>query len=35
MFEGSFNASLQRYRNLLNQAATGRLDLLNDNFDTG
>lgn len=35
MFEASFDASLQRYRNLLDQEATGHLDLPNDNFDTG
>ncbi len=35
MFEASFNTSLQRYRNLLDQEATGHLDLPNDNFDTG
>ncbi len=35
MFEASFDSSLQRYRNLLDQQATGHLDLPNDNFDTG
>lgn len=35
MFEASFDASLQRYRYLLDQEATGHLDLPNDNFDTG
>ncbi len=35
MFEASFNATLDRYRNLLHQAATGQLVLPNDNFDTG
>jgi hypothetical protein len=36
MFEASFNASLLRYRKLLdNVAAGGQLDLPNDNFDTG
>ncbi len=35
MFEASFDASLQHYRTLLGQAATGHLDLPNDNFDTG
>jgi hypothetical protein len=35
MFEASFNASLHRYRNLLDQVATGQLELPNDNFDTG
>jgi hypothetical protein len=35
MFEASFNATLDRYRNLLGQVNTGRPDLPNDNFDTG
>ncbi len=35
MFEASFNATLDRYRQLLSQAGTGALDLPNDNFDTG
>ena len=35
MFEASFNATLDRYRTLLNQVGTGQLDLPNDNFDTG
>jgi hypothetical protein len=35
MFEASFDASLQRYRNLLDREANGHLDLPNDNFDTG
>jgi hypothetical protein len=36
MFEASFNASLLRYRKLLDDvAAGGQLDLPNDNFDTG
>ncbi len=35
MFEASFNATLDRYRQLLNQAGTGQPDLPNDNFDTG
>jgi zinc dependent phospholipase C len=35
MFEASFNATLDRYRNLLHQAATDQLVLPNDNFDTG
>jgi Zinc dependent phospholipase C len=35
MFEASFDASLQRYRKLLDQEAAGRLDLPNDNFDIG
>jgi len=35
MFEASFNATLQRYRQLLKQVGTGQLHLPNDNFDTG
>ena len=35
MFEASFNATLDRYRNLLGQVGAGRPDLPNDNFDTG
>jgi Zinc dependent phospholipase C len=35
MFEASFNATLDRYRLLLSQTATGQPDLPNDNFDTG
>jgi hypothetical protein len=35
MFEASFNATLDRYRQLLGQVGTARLDLPNDNFDTG
>src|ERR1700674_1417549 len=35
MFEASFNATLDRYKQLLSQAATGQPDLPNDNFDTG
>lgn len=35
MFEESFNATLDRYRQLLNQVGAGQLDLPNDNFDTG
>src|SRR5580693_10255779 len=35
MFEASFNTSLQRYRDLLEQEAAGHLDLPNYNFDTG
>ena len=35
MFEASFNASLLRYRKLLDNVAAGQLDLPNDNFDTG
>jgi Zinc dependent phospholipase C len=35
LFEASFNATLDRYRQLLTQVGAGRLDLPNDNFDTG
>jgi hypothetical protein len=35
LFEASFNATLDRYKQLLSQAATGQPDLPNDNFDTG
>ena len=35
MFEASFNATLDRYRQLLSQAGTGQPALPNDNFDTG
>jgi hypothetical protein len=35
MFEASFNATLDRYRELLTQAREGRLDLPNNNFDVG
>src|ERR1700674_5694089 len=35
MFEASFNATLDRYRQLLSQVGVGQLDLPNDNFDTG
>src|ERR1700730_7257524 len=35
LFEASFNATLDRYKQLLSQAATGLPDLPNDNFDTG
>ena len=35
LFEASFNATLDRYRQLLNQAGAGQPDLPNDNFDTG
>jgi hypothetical protein len=35
MFEASFNATLDRYRELLSQAGTGQPALPNDNFDTG
>ena len=35
MFEASFNATLDQYRKLLSEVGTGKLDLANDNFDTG
>ena len=35
LFEGSFNAAMDRYRQLLSQAAIGQPNLPNDNFDTG
>src|SRR5437879_7661058 len=35
MFEDSFNATLDRYRELLTEVREGRLDLPNNNFDTG
>lgn len=35
MFEASFNATLDRYREMLSQAGNGQLRLPNDNFDTG
>jgi hypothetical protein len=35
MFEASFNATLDRYRQLLSQVGTGQPALPNDNFDTG
>jgi hypothetical protein len=35
MFEASFNAALDRYRQLLGQVGTDRLQLANQNFDTG
>ncbi len=35
MFEASFNATLDRYRELLTEVREGRLDLPNDNFDVG
>ncbi len=35
MFEASFNATLDRYRQLLNQGSSRQLTLPNDNFDTG
>lgn len=34
LFEGSFNATLTRYRELLAQVGAGKLDLPNDNLDT-
>ena len=35
MFEASFNATLDHYRQFLTQAGAGHLELPNDNFDTG
>jgi hypothetical protein len=35
MFEASFNATLDRYRQLLSQIGSGQAQLPNDNFDTG
>jgi len=35
MFEASFNATLDRYRELLRDLRESRLDLPNDNFDVG
>ena len=35
MFEASFNATLDRYKGLLAQQGAGKLELVNDNFDTG
>lgn len=35
MFEASFNATLSRYRKLLNDTGEGTLQLENDNFDVG
>jgi hypothetical protein len=35
LFEASFNATLDRYRQLLSQVGVGQPDLPNDNFDTG
>ncbi len=35
LFQESFNATLDRYRELLTQAGAGLPDLPNDNFDTG
>lgn len=35
LFQASFNSTLDRYRQLLTKAGTGRLDLPNKNFDTG
>jgi hypothetical protein len=35
LFEASFNATLDRYRQLLSQAGAGQPDVPNENFDTG
>jgi hypothetical protein len=35
MFEASFNATMDRYRNLLKEVGDDRLKLLNNNFDVG
>jgi hypothetical protein len=35
LFEASFNATMDRYRQLLSQAKAGLPDLPNENFDTG
>jgi len=35
MFEASFNATLDRYRELLTEVREGRLELPNNNFDVG
>jgi hypothetical protein len=35
MFEASFNATLDRYRELLLEVREGRLELPNNNFDVG
>jgi hypothetical protein len=35
MFEASFNSTLERYRKLLSQIGAGRLDIPNENLDTG
>jgi len=35
MFEASFNATLDRYREMLKQLGEGQVDLPNDNFDVG
>ncbi len=35
MFEASFNATLDRYRQLLSRVGIGKPDLPNENFDTG
>jgi len=35
LFEASFNATMDHYRQLLNQAGIGQPDLPNENFDTG
>lgn len=35
MFRASFNATLERYKDLIGELRDGRLDLPNDNFDVG
>jgi len=35
MFQDSFNTTIDRYRELLADAQSGRADLVNENFDTG
>src|SRR5579872_3254001 len=35
LFEASFNASVDRYRQLLSEVSSGQPKLLDDNFDTG
>jgi hypothetical protein len=35
MFQASFNATMERYRNLLKEQGEGRLKLPNNNFDVG
>jgi hypothetical protein len=35
LFESSFNATLDRYRSLLNELGNGHVQLPNDNFDVG
>src|SRR6266403_1371736 len=35
MFQASFNATMDRYRNLLKEQGEGRLKLANNNFDVG